>query len=482
MTRSGTAGSSFRDSLRHFLASYGMGLVLILLCVYYSLATLQTQQPEGDAAARAVASQISGSVAKGASIMVVGTSSDDDAVFASAAKQRLEQAGYTVVGPVLGDPRAVRLALDDAAKNGTHISGIATTASCASWTVLLDIPTDFPAFSAAKTYYGKSYKWPMFLQTENLLNIASQTVVVAVIAVGMTLVIITGGIDLSVGSLIALAAVVCTTLISKNGGAGASNGAMIWSGLVAIMMCAGIGVFTGITITLFRLPPFIATLGVMQIASGLAFIMSKGASIYDVPDKFTQLGQGTGFLGIPYAVMMMSVIYLAAHFVMTYTKLGRYIYAVGGNSEAARLSGVRVAPVILLVYLVSGMMAGLGGVVLASQLKSGAPTYGVSYELYVIAAVVVGGTSLTGGQGKIFGTLIGAFIIAVIQNGMNLTGVQSYTQRVVLGIVILGAVLLDMLRQRDWRWLTAGFNRVVPASPSAKIPDSESERIKETIS
>jgi len=220
----------------------------------------------------------------------------------------------------------------------------------------------------------------------------------------------------------------------------------------------------------------------MQIASGLAFILSKGSSIYDVPDRFTQLGQGTGFLGIPYAVMMMTAIYLIAHFVMTYTKLGRYIYAVGGNSEAARLSGVRVAPVILLVYAISGMMAGLGGVVLASQLKSGAPTYGVSYELYVIAAVVVGGTSLTGGQGKIFGTLIGAFIIAVIQNGMNLTGVQSYTQRVVLGVVILGAVLLDMLRHHDWRWLRAGFSRTVPVSPATPLPDPNSAKIKEHIS
>ena len=138
---------------------------------------------------------------------------------------------------------------------------------------------------------------------------------------------------------------------------------------------------------------------------------------------------------------------------MSRTKLGRYIYAVGGNAEAARLSGVRVGLILMTVYIVSGIVAGLGGVILASQLKSSSPTYGLAYELYVIAAVVVGGTSLSGGQGKILGTLIGALIIAVIQNGMNLTGVESYTQKVVLGLVILGAVLLDRMKHRGWEWL-----------------------------
>jgi ribose transport system permease protein len=137
---------------------------------------------------------------------------------------------------------------------------------------------------------------------------------------------------------------------------------------------------------------------------------------------------------------------------MARTTLGRYIYAVGGNAEAARLAGVRVRAVLLLVYTVCAILAGLGGVIMASQLKSGAPTYGLMYELYVIAAVVVGGTSLSGGEGRIFGTLIGAFIIAVIQNGMNLTNVESYTQKVVLGLVILGAVLLDRLKHRGWFW------------------------------
>jgi ribose transport system permease protein len=144
----------------------------------------------------------------------------------------------------------------------------------------------------------------------------------------------------------------------------------------------------------------------------------------------------------------MALLYLAAYFVMSRTILGRYIYAVGGNVEAARLAGVRVHWILLFVYTMSGLLAGLGGIILASQLKSGAPTYGLLYELYVIAAVVVGGTSLSGGEGKMIGTLIGALMIGVIQNGMNLTGVESYGQKVVLGLVILGAVLLDKLRSK----------------------------------
>lgn len=150
----------------------------------------------------------------------------------------------------------------------------------------------------------------------------------------------------------------------------------------------------------------------------------------------------------------MVALYAVAHLVMSRTVYGRYIYAVGGNAEAARLAGIRVKSVIFSVYVIAGILAGLGGIVLASQLKSGAPTYGLSYELYVIAAVVVGGTSLSGGEGKILGTLIGAFIIAVIQNGMNLTNVESYTQKVILGLVILGAVLLDRLKQHgmNWKW------------------------------
>ena len=201
-------------------------------------------------------------------------------------------------------------------------------------------------------------------------------------------------------------------------------------------------------ITRCGIPPFIVTLAMMLVGSGVAYILAKGQSIYQIPDSFVWLGRGADLLGLPNAVVLMLVLYAVAHVLMSRMRLGRYLYAVGGNREAARLSGVPVERVLLFAYVVSALLAGLGGVIMASQLKSGSATYGNMYELYVIAAVVVGGTSLSGGEGKILGTLIGAFTIAVIQNGMNLTNVESYTQKVVLGLVILAAVLLDRVRQR----------------------------------
>jgi ribose transport system permease protein len=237
--------------------------------------------------------------------------------------------------------------------------------------------------------------------------------------------------------------------------------------LAAVGLCGIVGFFSGLMVAAFKVPPFIATLAVMQVASGLAFIVAKGGSIYEVPDGFTWLGRSAGPFGIPNAVLLMLGLYFAAHVLMSRTVLGRRIYAVGGNAEAARLSGVNVAAVLLFAYAFCGAMAGLGGVLQASQLKSGAPTYGLMYELYAIAAVVVGGTSLSGGEGRVFGTLIGALIIAVIQNGMNLTGVESYQQKVVLGFVILGAVLLDLLKKKDWRALLRRFYPAVKTSDAA---------------
>lgn len=270
---------------------------------------------------------------------------------------------------------------------------------------------------------------------------------IGLLALALTPVIITGGIDLSVGSIIALSAVVATRIIRDfGGGTGASAAIMIGACFAAILASGAVGGFSGVMITRFAVPPFIATLGMMLVGSGLAYILSAGQSIYQIPDSFVWLGRGANLFGLPNAVVMMVLLYGAAHIVMSRTTLGRYIYAVGGNREAARLSGVPVQRVILFAYITSALLAGLGGVVQASLFKSGSATYGNMYELYVIAAVVVGGTSISGGEGKMFGTLIGAFIIAVIQNGMNLMNVESYTQKVVLGFVILGAVLLDKVR------------------------------------
>jgi len=262
-------------------------------------------------------------------------------------------------------------------------------------------------------------------------------------------VIITGGIDLSVGSLIALGAVFSAMLIRDlAGGEQATPMSLVLCSFAGFGLCALLGLFSGVTIAVFSIPPFIVTLAMMMVASGMAYILAEGQSIYQLPDSFTWLGRGISFLHIPNAVLLMIILYVAAHIAMSRMKIGRYIYAVGGNIEAARLSGVGVKRILVLAYTVSGALAGLGGIITASQLKSGSPTYGAMYELYTIAAVVVGGASFSGGQGKIFGTFIGAFIIAVIQNGMNLLGVQSYTQKVVFGLVILGAVMLDILKKK----------------------------------
>jgi ribose transport system permease protein len=198
------------------------------------------------------------------------------------------------------------------------------------------------------------------------------------------------------------------------------------------------------------------TLAVMLIGRGVASQMTEGLSVYQVPDSFVWLGRGADFLGLPNAVVLMLVLYAIAHVMMSKMRIGRAIYAVGGNREAARLSGVPVTKVILFAYICSGALAGLGGVVMASQLKSGSPTYGQMYELYTIAAVIVGGTSIAGGQGKMFGTLIGAFIIAVIQNGMNLIGIQPFMQLVVLGLIILAAVLAEKGRRKLFEVMESG--------------------------
>ena len=263
----------------------------------------------------------------------------------------------------------------------------------------------------------------------------------------MTIVIITGGIDLSVGSVIALSAALAAKFIRDvAGGVDASALGMIGACVAAMTICGLIGAFSGAMITRFGVPPFIVTLAMMLVASGLAYLIAQGQSIYKIPDSFIWLGRDADLFGLPNAVVLMLLLYALAHLLMSQLRLGRYIYAVGGNREAARLSGVPVERVLMFVYSASAILAALGGVIMASQLKSGSPTYGNMYELYVIAAAVVGGAALSGGQGKMLGTLTGAFTIAVIQNGMNLTSIESYTQKVVLGLVILGAVLIDRMR------------------------------------
>jgi len=440
-----------RARFSQFVSDYGMVFVLLLLAGYFSWVTMADQYPVGVTAAKQVAREIQRQKPDARVLVVVGDTAED-AEFASELQGKFSSETLRVVK---GGPADARNALEEIAGKSERLDFIACNRTAAAWGIFDNLAVRFPALAATQVIAPKSYRWPNFLKRENLLNIANQIAVIAIVAIGMTIVIVTRGIDLSVGSLIALSAVACALLIRNWGGERASAIAMTTGSFGAIALCALIGFLSGALVTFFSVPAFIATLGMMLVGSGLAFIVAKGQSIYQLPDTFVWLGRGET-MGLPVAVWLMAALYVAAHLLMTHTALGRYIYAVGGNPQAAHFSGVPVKRVLLFAYTVCGAGAGLGGVIMASQLKSGSPTYGGMYELYVIAAVVVGGTSLYGGEGKILGTLIGAFIIAVIQNGMNLTGVESYTQKVVLGLVILGAVLLDLLKKRGWeRFLRA---------------------------
>ena len=434
--------------MKSLLSEYGMVLVLLVLCAFFGVVTLAEQHPTGLAAARGLADAVASGAGGKANVLIVVREGEEDHAFAEELGRGLKNRGVAVVGTVRGQPADARRAIAGLGDRGEKVDVFACNQVTSVWGVFDQMKGRYPSMAGARVLKPEGYLWPNFLKADNLLNVANQIAVIAIIAVGMTLVIVTGGIDLSVGSLIALSAVVTSRLIrDAAGGESAGTAGMVLAGLGGVAACAASGVFSGAMVTLFKIPPFIVTLGMMLVASGLAYILSNGQSINQVPDSFIRLGRGADLFGVPNAVVLMLVLYAAAHAVMTRMVFGRYVYAVGGNPEAARLSGVPTRRVLLLVYTGCAALAGLGGVVMASQLKSGAPTYGQMYELYVIAAVVVGGTSLSGGRGNVLGTLIGAFIIAVIQNGMNLTGLESYTQKIVLGLVILGAVLLDRLKR-----------------------------------
>lgn len=274
-----------------------------------------------------------------------------------------------------------------------------------------------------------------FLTVSNLLNIARQVSINAVIAAGMTFVILTGGIDLSVGSVLAFSGAVIAGLLA----AGRPLLVGIGAGLA---VGAALGLLNGIVITRGRVQPFIATLGMLTIGRGLTLVYTDGRPITGLPDAFVWLGAGEVWR-IPVPVIIMILVFLASYMILAQTVVGRYVYAIGGNEEAARLSGVNVTAHKTLVYVISGILSAASAVILTARLNSAQPTAGVGFELDAIAAVVLGGTTLAGGEGSIGGTLLGAFIIGVINNGLNLLNVNPFYQQVVKGAVILLAVLLD---------------------------------------
>lgn len=426
------------------LNDYGMIVVLLALCVLFSGLTLKQQTPTGEAAVAEMVAAVQDDYATDQPLIVAGAAKQDSADIARRTSERLTAEGYEQVRLVVGTPRDFRVAIEELAAQGKPPVAILGSGNVLTWRV---VEQAIAGDHVPRLISPTTVLWPDFLKQSNLLAVVDRIVVIAVIAIGMTMVIITAGIDLSVGSLIALSAVVSTLVMKQLGGLDASAWAVAIGFLAGMGCCGAIGVLAGLLISRFEVPPFIVTLGVMMMGRGLAFLITGGYSIYQVPPALPWLGQGHT-LGVPNTVILLAVLYAVAHVFMAHTRLGRHVYAVGGNPETARLSGVNVAAVIVFVYAVSGLSAGLGGCIQASQLNTGTPNMGVMYELYVIAAVVLGGTSLAGGTGRILGTLIGAFIISVIQNGMNLIGMESYTQQVVLGAVILGAVLLDKARVR----------------------------------
>lgn len=458
--RSPDAGAPSR--LAAALSDYGMLLVLLALAGVFSVATWSEQLPEGAAAGSQVAGRLSGELPQPAKIVVLAQNTALDRSFVTGLQAGLRSEGREEAVVVQGDPRSIRKGLEQLAESTGRIDALAVTPAIRNWPLVGDLPRELPGLGEPLVVAARPYRWPIFLKRDNLLNISNQIAEIAIVAVGMTVVIVAGGIDLSVGSLIGLSAMTACVLIQEyGGGRNAGPLALTVCSLAGVAVCGGFGLFTGVMVTLFRVPAFVVTLGVMLAARGLAGLLTGGAAAHLVPDAYTRFASGR-MLGVPHAVWMMLTLYALAHVMMSRTRLGRYVYAVGGNRMAAHLSGVQTHRVLLFAYVLSGLTAGLAGIVMASRLKSANPTFGKSYELSVIAAVVVGGTSLSGGTGKVFGTLIGALIIAVMQNGMNLlSGLQiiridDFGQDVVLGVVLLAAVVLDQVKRhglRSWRRL-----------------------------
>jgi ribose transport system permease protein len=288
-----------------------------------------------------------------------------------------------------------------------------------------------------------------FLTVTNLLNVGVQAAVVAILAFGVTFVIVTGGIDLSVGAVAALSAVVLAWTATGHG--------LPWPIALVLAVATGVaaGLVNGALITYGKLPPFIATLAMLGVARGLALVVSEGSPIA-LPDAVTRVGDTIGSY-LPVPVIVMVAMGLLTAFVLARTYSGRAMYAIGGNEEAARLSGIRVSRQKLVTYALSGAFAAVAGIVLAGRLASAQPQAANGYELDAIAAVVIGGASLSGGKGRAFGTLVGALILAVLRNGLNLLSVSAFWQQVVIGVVIALAVLLDTVRRRGTRVRPAAF-------------------------
>jgi len=291
-----------------------------------------------------------------------------------------------------------------------------------------------------------------FLTTANIWNVMRQISVNICISVGMTLVVLTAGIDLSVGSVLALCGAITAGLLRNGIEIPSINlfvGFTILGAMIAGLLTGSLlGWVNGWTITRFKVPPFVATLAMLTIARGLTMLWTKGFPISNLGDKFAWLGTGW-LLRIPVPVWLSGFIVFIAVIITNKTKLGRYIYAIGGNENAAALSGINIKKIKVTVYTIAGLLAGVGGLLVTSRLDAAQPNAGAGYELDAIAAVVIGGTSLSGGRGSVLGTVLGAIIIGVLNNGLVLLNVSPFWQQVVKGFVILIAVVIDKMNSRD---------------------------------
>ncbi len=324
-----------------------------------------------------------------------------------------------------------------------------------NWLLLVLRLRTFVALILVLAYF--SVMAPNFLSTANAVIVSKHVALNALLAIGMTFVIITGGIDLSVGSIVGLCAMVAGWLVLN--GVDLGVGYTVWFNtveIVGITLAVGIGVglINGLLITRLNVAPFIATLGTLYIARGAALLSSDGRTFPNLSGtdemgtaSFPFIGSGT-LLSLPVMIWLLVVVALGAHYISRRTPLGRHIYAVGGNERGAALSGVKVTSVKLFVYAFLGFCAGLVGIIIASQLQAAHPATGETFELNAIAAAVLGGTSMSGGRGRIFGTIIGAFVIGILSDGLIMMGVSSFWQTVIKGVVIVLAVVIDQAQSR----------------------------------
>jgi len=297
-----------------------------------------------------------------------------------------------------------------------------------------------PFFTLILLFSGLSIASPHFLTATNLSSVVRQTAVINIMALGMTMIIIAGGIDLSVGAILAMAGLLGSMAMEK----GAPILAGVFAGVFVGLTC---GLINGVLTTRLKINPFIVTLGTLGIFRGSALIISNGLPVHDLPKGFSYLGEGS-VLGVPTVLWILLACAVAVHLLLEHTRLGRYAFAIGSNADAAYYAGIPVASHTTVVYGLGGMLTGLSGMIEASRLMTGQPTAGQGYELQAIAAVVIGGGSLRGGEGSVVGTLIGAFIMGLLSNGSDLLGISPYLQQAIIGAVIILAVFLDELRKR----------------------------------